>query len=815
MRRLRLVETFCQDVRYGFRGLAKSPLLVLVAALSLGLGIGANLTVYSVLKSVLLDSVTASRPERLLNVRLGRNYQISYPNYRDLAESKVFAELAAYIPGLGSEVNWRFGNETKALSCLIVSGNFFQVLGIEAGVGRTFTADEAPAEHNPQWVVLSYSLWQRHLGGDPNIIGRVLNLNGVPYTVLGLLPKGHRSVLGYGIAPEVYLPISNLMVHDLSDRGAPNFELIGRLAEGATREQAQVALLTVAKRLEHLYPKENRDFGQLREIYALSGLQRFRQDPDATPMLAFFGLLIVVVGMVLLVACANVASLLLAWGSNRRREIALRLAIGASQSRLVQQLLTENVLLSALSTVLGLLLSRCLTSLMSGIQLPLPLPVEWQWGTDGRLLLLALLLMTASTLLSGITPGLQATRFNLVPALKQQESQFTHRRFTLRNTLVIGQMALSLVLLATALLFLRNLLHILGTNPGFDTEHTLSIYLRRLSHRYTPEQSRLFSDQVLDRLARIPSVEAASSVSFLPLGFFGWGGEVHKEGESETERFGVGRQSVGADYFIAMGIPLMRGRKFHVSDRQGRPVPVIVNETLVQRLFPGQEPIGQRIVMGQGDRQELMEIVGVVRDSKSFSLGEEPGPLVYDLHIAGGTTMTLVARTAGPPSIALHRIKTTLGELDPSAAVEVKTMRDHLALAFFPSRVGALLLTILAGLALTLAMVGLYGVMAYTIGRRTHEIGIRMALGASRAQVLRLVVEDGLVLVGVGIAIGLVISLLVTRPLALLLAHGVSPADPVNFFAVALLLALVAIGACLIPARHAMRVDPMVALRDE
>jgi len=310
---LRPVETFCQDIRYGLRGLAKSPLLVLVAALSLGLGIGANLMVYSVLKSVLLDSVTASRPDRLLNIRLGRNYQTSYPNYRDLAESKVLAGLAAYIPGLGSEVNWRLGNETKTLSCLIVSANFFQVLGLEAAVGRTFTADEAPAEHNPQWVVLSYGLWQRHLGGDPSIIGRVLNLNGLPYTVLGILPKGHRSVLGHG---------------------------------------------------------------------------------------------------------------------------------------------------------------------------------------------------------------------------------------TLRNTLVIGQMALSLVLLVTALLFLRNLLHILGTNPGFDTKHTLSIYVRRVEHRYTPEQSRLFSHQVFDRLAGIPGVEAASSVSFLPLGFFGWGGEVHKEGESETERFGVGRQSL-------------------------------------------------------------------------------------------------------------------------------------------------------------------------------------------------------------------------------------------------------------------------------
>src|SRR5439155_5699796 len=238
MPRLRFVETLCQDVRYGLRGLAKSPLLVLVAVLSLGLGIGANLTVYSVLKSVLLDSVTASRPDRLLNIRLGRNYQTSYPNYCDLAESKVLAGLAAYIPGLGSEVNWRLGNETKTLSCLIVSANFFQVLGLEAAVGRTFRADEAPAEHNPQWVVLSHGLWQRHLGGDPNIIGRVLNLNGLPYTVLGILPKGHRSVLGLGIAPEVYLPISNLIVHDLNDRGAPNFELIGRLAEGSTREQA-------------------------------------------------------------------------------------------------------------------------------------------------------------------------------------------------------------------------------------------------------------------------------------------------------------------------------------------------------------------------------------------------------------------------------------------------------------------------------------------------------------------------------------------------------------------------------------------------
>jgi putative ABC transport system permease protein len=300
------IERTWQDVCYGLRLLAKSPMLVLVATLSLGLGVGSNLTVYSLLKSVLLEGPTARDPERLLDVNLGLHYQVSYPNYRDIQESRVFDGLAAYVAGLGSGMSWRQGGETKTLICQIVSGNFFEVLGVHAGLGRTFTAEEARAERDPQLAVLSYGFWQRELGGDPGIIGRVLNLNGVPYTVLGILPKGYRSILGHGIAPAAYLPISRQVVHALNDRGMTDFNLIGRLRDGTTREQVQAALLGVAKHLEQSYPNENRQLGQLRRIFALSGLERFKQDPDAAPMLIFSSLLQALVALVLLIACANI-----------------------------------------------------------------------------------------------------------------------------------------------------------------------------------------------------------------------------------------------------------------------------------------------------------------------------------------------------------------------------------------------------------------------------------------------------------------------------------------------------------------------------
>ena len=809
------IERTWQDVCYGLRLLAKSPMLVLVATLSLGLGVGSNLTVYSLLKSVLLEGPTARDPEHLLNVQLGLHYQVSYPNYRDIQESHVFAGLAAYVPGLDGSVNWRLGDETKALFCQIVSGNFFEVLGIQAALGRVFTAEEAKAERDPRLVVLSYGFWQRYLGGDPGIIGRVLNLNGRPYTVLGVLPRGYRSVPGYyGIAPEVYLSASGLLVHGLQDRSMTQFELIGRLRDGTSREQVQSALLGLTKHLEQLYPKENREFGQLRRVFALSGPERLKQDPDAAPMMMFSVLLQALVGLVLLIACANVSSLMLAQGSSRRREIAMRVALGAGRGRLVQQLLTESLLLSAFGCSFGFLLHLWLMKLMSGVQLPLPVPVEWEWAPDGRILLWAFLLTVSTTLLCGIAPALKATRIHLVPALKQQESQLIHRRFAMRHILVIGQLGLSLVLLVTAALFLKSLLRILGTDPGFDTKHTLTMLVRLLEGRYTPEQALLFAEEALNKVESVPGVVAASYTSFLPLSFFGWGGQVHREGDPEAESISVSRLAVGPRYFSVMGTPLLRGREFQHGDRKDTPKVAIVNETLVRRLFPNQEPLGKRLVVGQGPDRESREIVGVVRASKYFSLGEEPGELVCQPGGSGGST-TLVARTTGPPGIALRAVKQVIGELDRTAAVEAKTMEDHLVLAFLPSRAAALLLGILAGMGLTLAMVGLYGVMAYTVSRRTQEIGIRMALGASRAQVLETVLRDGLILIGIGTGIGLVVAMIATRPLVMVLAHGINPTDPTSFLAVTLLLTLIGTGACLISARRAANVDPMVALRYE
>jgi len=817
IQRLNLIENFIQDVRYGARSLMRTLLLVLVAALSIGLGIGANITIFSLFHAVLLDGPTAREPEHLVHVVAGNSIQISYPNFRDLEESKLFGSLAAYKADPENLVNLRLGDETKAVYSQFVSSNYFDLMGVQPILGRTFSANEARPEGDPHLVILSYGCWQRRFGADAAMLGRVLNLNGHPYTVLGVLPRDFRSVIGYGVAPELYIALNRDLMPYLNTRAGNALNMIGRLPDGATRAQIAAALRIVVRRLGKLYPDDNRNFEQVR-LKAVSGLDRLNGNDDL-PVLLFFTVLTIVVGLVLLIACANVAGLLLARGASRRREIAIRLAIGAGRGRIVRQLLTETLLLAMAGTTLGLLFDWCAAALLVRIPLPLPMPIEFHLALDHRMLLYALALCALTTLVCGLVPALQSTRSSLTPALKQELSQFAHRRLTLRNVLVAGQVAVSLVLLVTSSLFLRSLLVIGHTDPGFDIDRTLTAELRLPPNRYTRSQGETFLEQAIDRLSQLPGIASAACANYLPLSFNDRNTVVRADGPSEAQ-FNPAEQVVGHDYFSTMQVPVLRGREFSRSDREGAPQVAIINETLARHHFAQQDPVGKRLIYGWGDHTELIEIVGVVRDTKYLTLGEDAREILYLPYLQHGDltggSISLVVRTQGDaPRSFLPAVKKSIRQADPTIAFEVHIMRDNLALAFWPTRFMTATLGVMGALGLLLAMVGLHGVISYAVARRTNEIGIRMALGASRAQVLRMILADGLSLVAAGAAVGLLVSAAATGPLSALLAAGVRTLDPLIFAGVALMLASVATASTLIAARRSMRIDPISALRYE
>jgi predicted permease len=809
------LESLVRDVRYSVRTLRKSPGFTLVAILSLALGIGMSTAMFSLFNEVFLKDLTARDPSRLLRIEAGRPGQMSYPNYRDLQENGIFDGLAAYTL---SQESWSAGNAPRTVRSHLVTNNFFDVLGVQAARGRTFPAAEAGPEQTPQLVVLTHQFWQRRLGGEPDIIGRDLTLNGRPFTVTGILPEKYRSVAEFGEAPELYLPVSEVLVPGLHDRHQSLFVVIGRLPTGLTARQAEAALTAAAKRLEQAHPQQNKDFGQA-AAHAMSGIAKLKKYDAEVWVLA--GLLFFVVTLVFVIACANVASMLLARGVSRRREIAMRLALGAGRRRLVQQLLVETMVLALLASCVALLFNLWLNMVLNRIQIPNS-EMTFQFEPDFRLLLYALSLAIVTALLCGLVPALQSTRSRLVPALKDEAQEFGHRRFTLRNFVVAGQVAVSVVLLVTAGLFFRSLLEIGGARPGFDVDHTLVLNVNLVRGQHPGEQEKLFFEQAMDRLEGVPGAQSASCAGVVPLSFAASGDRLWLEGQEDGPGVATYLNVVGRRYFETLRIPVLRGREFGAGDRENVAGVAIVNEAFIRRYShtagPDAEPLGKRLIQGEGLDRRSLEIVGVVADSKYFSLGEAPEPQVYLSYLQPQQVRrvrSLLLRTAGSPAAALAPAKRAIADLDPSAEVQVQTMSDHVSRAFWPSRIGALVLGSLGGLGLLLAMVGLYGVMSYAVSRRTSEIGVRMALGASRGLVLWMVLKDGLILLGVGAVIGLAIAALATGPLAMFLASTVSPTDPATLISVLLLIALVGVAASFVPACRATGVDPVVALRRE
>jgi len=834
------METLWQDIRYGLRILRASPGFTAVAVLSLALGIGANTSIFSVVNAALLRPLPVTEPERLVfmfNGSVNSPWSTSsYPDYLDYKnQSDVFTDLLAYSD---ITMSARVEDQTDLISGAIVSGNFFELLGVRTSLGRTFTPEEDKTPNTHPVAVISHDLWQQRFGGDHNIIGRQLALNGHEFTIIGVAPLGFNGpeVLENN---DIYVPVmmqslvrpprggysGDLNPDLLSRRGSRWMKMIGRLKPGVSFEQAQALVATVTAGLQQAYPETNRN--SIATLFPVSKI-----DPQGYPQLvSVAALLLAVTAIVLLIACANVANLLLARASARRREIAVRLALGASRRRLIRQLLTESLLISVAGGAAGLLLALWTIDVLKSATPPDGIfSFNLDYHLDARVLVFTFLLSLGTGAIFGLAPALQASRPDLVPALKDETSAAVQgrRRFNLRNTLVIGQVALSLVLLIGSGLFLRSLNNAQRINPGFTADKVLAARLNINLLRYTKVQGQQFYGQVIERVEALPGVESASLARIVPMSGAGRTGGFVIQGQpaadepNRTEGTGlpdnastVNLNVVALKYFSTMGIPLLRGRDFSAQDSENAPLAVIINETFARRYFSDEDPLGKRISFS-GTNGPWSEIVGVVRDSKYRTVGETPRPSGFvPLAQNHETGMTLHVRTSANPLSLAGSVRREVQALDPNLAVtNIQSLSDVVAASLFAARMGAVLLAIFGFLALLLAAIGLYGVMSYAVSRRTREIGIRMALGAGKGNVLRLVLMDGLTLVGAGVATGLIVAAAATRLLASFL-YGVSPLDATTFAAIPLVLAVVAVLASYLPARRAARVDPIIALRYE
>jgi len=815
------MHTLLLDTRYALRMIAKSPSFTLLAVLALALGICANTTIFSFVNGLILRPLAGvEEPERLAAVYTsdyssGLYGGSSYPDYLDFRnQADAFAGLAAYEETV---LNLTGEAEAERIRGAYVTGNFFDVLGVKAHAGRTLqVADDAPTGLEP--VVISYGLWQRRFNADPTIIGSTLKLSGKTYTVAGVTAASFRG-LRMGAPPEFWLPMTKDSDLTSGGRGDRGLEITGRLKPGISLAQAQAQLTTISVRLAQSYPESN--MGTLErpnEARPMTVVSEALIEPSMQRNVwRIFLLLFAVVGLVLLIACANVANLLLARASARRREIATRLALGASRVRLVRQLLNESLLLALFGGAVGLILTVWTAGLLPKFFPPteaggLDLSLDW------RVLAFTFAVVLLTGVLFGLAPALKATRPDLVASLKDDASSYGQRirRLNLRDALVISQLALSLVLLIGAALFVRSLQHALEFDPGFSSRNLLLASLETRGASLSNEQGKLFYQQVLDRVGRLPGVRAVSLTVVIPISGGGQRRGIQLEGyqtrpNEDTE---LNTNVIGPDYFNTMSIPVVEGRDFGPQDREGGPGVVVVNEELARRYFPGQSAIGKRLRMGSDS--PYREIVGVARTARYRSLREQALPFIYiPFAQEYQSRMALIVRSAGDPAALIPALRNELRTLNKDVPVfAVHTMTEHIGAQLAADRMVAVLLSVFGGAALLLAAIGIYGVMGYLVSQRTHEIGIRIALGAERRDIMKLVVGEGLRLILIGAALGLALALALTRVLKSLL-FGINATDPLTFGVIAMLMIAVALLACYLPARRATRVDPLIALRYE
>ena len=809
-------DEMIQDLRFGVRMLIRNPSLTIITVITLALGIGVNTSIFSLVNAIVFRPLPVDRPEQLVRVYTGSSH-VSYPNYRDFSELRdIFSGLAAQQ---SIEINLRNGDDITKAFAQLVSSNFFTLLGVQAAKGRMFGSEVDGGPDQYSVAVVSQGFWKRRAGSDPNLVGKTLVLNGHRVTVIGIAPEGFRGTFAFALAPELWIPLAmqpQLLpgADRFNDRANQWVEMIGRLRPNVSMEQAQSAASTMGQRLAKDYPVMNRGL-EHSEMTPLTGVGAYRGISFAPALFLFLGLLNVVVLLVLLIACGNIANLLLARARFRQKEIAIRLALGASRVRLLRQLLTESVLMALLGGAAGCLLAFLTINLFGTLTPSLPVPVELDLSLDIRVLAYTLLLSGATGIVFGVVPGLQATRPTLLPMLKGDSDLSTKsRRFSFKNVFVVGQVATSLVLLSCTGLFLRSLQRANAVDPGFDTEQVLTASTNLRSRGYTAERGRLFGRELLETVGRLPGVQAASLASIIPLSFNNIRYSVSiEENSSSPDLQVVNVNQIGPRYFETMAIPVLAGREFTQRDDTTALGVAMINETFARRYWQEIDPIGKQIRLP--DRGNTLEVIGVVRDSKYRTLGEAPNPILYISWFQHyEPSMILHVRTNGDPNQWREAVKSSFLDLDGGLLVEIATMRENLRVAFLPARIAAWLLGVFGLLGLLLAAVGIYGVLSYSVGRRTHEIGIRLALGARASDVVRLVIKQGMTLALIGFAVGMVISLLLTKALSSLLV-GVGATDPLALGGVSAILLGVALAACYLPARRASRVEPVVALRHQ
>jgi len=806
-----MIESVLTDLRYGLRQLRKRPGLTLIAVLSLGLGIGANATVFTWMNTFVLRPLPAVPGfDRIVAVNThapgGGSWSVSYPNLRDWRAESRSLDIAGAAEGEVGLRGEQGGIERTWIA--MASGNFFDVLGVKPALGRLLTLRDE--DERAPVVVLGYAYWQRRFAGDSAVIGRHLELNGHPLEVIGVAaPRFGGTTIGLQL--DAYAPVTLVpMLTGLSGldvRGDEFLDVVGRIRGGWTLAQARQELDGVAKRVAAATGDDDSRNGVFVTPLAEQGTASYLK-----PVLfALLG----VTGLVLLIACANVANLLLARAITRRREIGIRLALGAGRRRLVRQLLTESVALGVMAGGVGVLVAYWSRDTLTSLLPPAPFPIGLDFVVDGRVLLFTLGVTLVAAMAFGLFPALQASNPALVPTIKDEIGGGPAHRSRLESALVAGQVALSLVALVCAGLFLRTLHASREADVGFTGPDHVLLVTTDLHLAGVPDSQRVATAQrLLDRLRTLPGVEAASLAMNSPLGF---GGTVSQSVEPEgyaprrDENMSIEYQVVGADYFRAMGIPLLRGRAIERGDAAGALPVAVVNERFAQRFWPGQDPIGKRFRRGV-----WRTVVGVARQGKYHTLTEPARAIIYiPFAQEPRNDFDVLLRTSGDPRALAGAAHEAFKAVDADLPfLDVRTLAEHMQAAMFVQTVGATMLGALGAMALLLSGIGIFGVLSYHVSQRTREIGVRVALGAARGEVVRLVVGRAARVVATGIVAGLVLSLAAGQLLRSQLI-GVGPRDPLTYLAIALLLALVALGAAWLPARRAARVDPMVALRYE
>ncbi|MBV9774630.1 MAG: ABC transporter permease [Gemmatimonadetes bacterium] len=798
------MDTLLQDLRYAARTLLRSPAFAAVAVVTMALGIGIDTTIFSVVNTILIRPFPQLHTDGLVVLRGTRNGSDDGANalspadvFDWRAQSTSFQGIAAY--GDRNVVLTGAGGEPEQVEAEQVTPDLFTLLGARPLLGRVFVPEDGTPGRGDV-VLLTHMIWERRFASDPSIVGRTITVNGAPHTVVGVMPDH----FGFPDNQQLWIPMS---LRSGEGRGDRYLRAVARLRPGVGIARAQAEMDAVARRLAAQYPDTNTgwsarvvDFGE-----AWAG-------PVRAVLLVMLG----AVGFVLLIACANVANLFLARAAGRQKEMAVRTALGAGRGRVVRQLLTESSLVALMGGALGILVAYWVLDLILA-SFPFQPPLWMTFGIDRNVLLFTLVVSLGTGILFGLAPALRATRADVQGTLKDGGRGSTSgvRQGRLRGSLVVGELALAMVLLVGATLMIRSFLRLQGADPGFDTSSVLTLRVIASGDRYRQDAPRdaLFR-QTVERVAALPRVRGAATVSYLPLsGISATSGfEVEGSPAAPGERPDAEYRGISPDYFRVMGIRMLRGRSLTADEVEHAAPVVVVNRTMAERFWPGRDPLGRRIRIGD----PWLTVVGVAEDVRMSRLNEKPSSQVYAPYTERSpASMTLLVRTGGDPAAATAEVRRAIRAVDPTVvADEVVAMDEVLHRSLWQQRLFGGLFTSFAAIALLLAVTGVYGVIAYSVSQRTHEIGVRMALGARPERILRMVVGQAARLAGVGVGIGLLGALAVTRLLASAL-YGVSPTDPVAFGVTTLLLAGAALAASWIPARRAVRVDPMVALRQD